>query len=85
MALTINTLNPAQAEAVYTAMVALNNVWARAHVRIDLEDGQTLHVREHEDETIQVFIGDARGNKCGGSFEQYENQNAFAAAYGLDA
>lgn len=76
-------MNQAQAEAVYSAMVALNNVCARAHVRIDLGDNAVLHVRENEDETVQVFIGDAIGNPAGGAFEHFASQNAFAAAYGF--
>lgn len=80
----LNVLNQAQAEAVYSAMVALNNVSARAHVRIDLEDGATLHACECEDGSVQIFIGDALGNPTGGRFEQFDTQNAFAKAYGLD-
>ena len=80
----MQVLNQAQAEAVYSAMVALNNVCARAHVRIDLEDGAMLHACEHEDGSVQVFVGDALGNRAGGSFEQFETQNDFAKAYGFD-
>lgn len=80
----LNVLNQAQAEAVYSAMVALNNVNARARVHIDLEGGAVLHVCEYEDGSVQVFIGDALGNRTGGSFEQFDTQYAFAKAYGFD-
>ena len=77
-------MSPAQAEAVYGAMVALNSIVARAHVCIDLEDNAVLHIRENEDGSVQVFVGDAVGNPIGGSFEHYDSQNAFAAACGFD-
>lgn len=81
----MNLLSHTQAEAVYSAMVALNNVGARAHVRFELEDGATLHTCEYEDKTVQVFIGDAVGNRAdGGSFEQFRTQNDFAKAYGIE-
>lgn len=79
-----SVLNQAQAEAVYSAMVALNNISARAHVRIDLEEGAMLHACEYEDGSVQVFIGDALGNRTGGSIEQFDSQYAFAKAYGVD-
>lgn len=81
----LNTLNHAQAEAVYSAMVALNNVGGRVHVRIDLEDDNNavLHACEFEDGTVQIFIGDAIGNRAGGAFEQFSTQNDFAKAYGF--
>ncbi len=77
-------MNHAQAEAVYSAMVALNNVGARAHVRIDLAANAILHVQENTDGEVQVYIGDSIGNPTGGTFEQFSTQNDFAAAYGLD-
>ncbi len=77
-------MNQAQAEAVYSAMVALNNVAGRVHIRIDLEDNAVLHARENEDDTVQVFVGDAIGNPGGGAFEQFGSQNDFAKAYGFD-
>ena len=80
----LNIMNQAQAEAVYSAMVALNNVSGRAHVRIDLSDNAVLHAAEYEDGTVQVFIGDAIGNRAGGAFEQFSSQNDFAKAYGFD-
>ena len=79
-------LNAAQAEAVYSAMCELNNVCARAHVRIERDDGLTLHVAEYEDGSLAVSIGDAVGNPAGlGCCEGYANQTAFAAAYGLSS
>lgn len=79
-------LNPAQAEAMYSAMVALNNVGGRLHAMIDLEDEnvQYLHVVEYEDKSVWVFVGSATGHRAGGSYEKYDDWNAFAAAYELD-
>lgn len=79
-----NILNRAQAEAVYSAMVALNNVGARVHARFDLEDSATLHVCEYEDGSVQIFIGDALGSPAGGGVEQFSAQNDFAKAYGFE-
>lgn len=80
----LNILNNSQADAVYSAMVALNNVSGRVHVRFDLENNAVLHAAEYEDGSVQVFIGDAIGNRCGGAFEQFGSQNEFAKAYGFD-
>lgn len=68
-------LNQAQAEAVYAAMCQLNNVGGRIDAR--LEDCRVA------DRGIQICV-----YKClDGEWEPgelYADQNAFAAAYGLD-
>lgn len=77
-------LTKAQAEAVYSAMCALNNVGALADTRVP-DNGRTIHITERvmgDGHLIQVYRGDAVGNPTGG-FEQYDSQSAFATAYGL--
>lgn len=76
-------LNQAQAEAVYSAMCALNNVGGRSHVRINAARGGLIHVNELPDGAIQLWRGDAVGYPTG-AIENYADQSAFAAAYGLD-
>lgn len=73
-------LNKAQAEAVYSAMVALNNVGATAkeihgdgfYVRVGLASGTVNICLDSSDFSIPVLR------------ERYEDQNAFATAYGLN-
>lgn len=65
-------LNQAQAEAVYSAMCALNNIGGRIDARI----GYT-RVNETVSAGILVTAPDH-------STEQYNDQAAFAAAYGLN-
>jgi hypothetical protein len=77
-------LNKAYAEAVYSAMVALNNVSGRIRVQFDLKDRTTLYVQENDTGGVTAHIWDAPGNRLGDSAECYEDQHAFAAAYGLD-
>lgn len=68
-------LNQAQAEAVYGAMVALNNVGASID-KISLPAAYyTIDVISYYD---QITIRQGLKN-C----ETYESQDAFAAAYGL--
>ena len=66
-------LNQAKAEAVYSAMCALNNV------------GGNFGMFEIEDNRVGVFGSGAVQivNKYG-QFESYASQSAFATAYGLD-
>jgi hypothetical protein len=64
-------LNKSQAEAVYSAMCALNNVGGL--VRIALEND--IDVYERDDDTIAVLSD--------GPAERHTNQAAFATAYGL--
>lgn len=67
-------LTPAQAEAVYSAMCALNNVGGRLHARLE-QDG-AVHVAEYPGR-IEVYVANA------GPVEFYRDQSAFAATYGL--
>lgn len=64
-------LNQSQAEAVYSAMCALNNVGARIDVR--LPSGRVV---EGPNSVILVTA-------YAKSSEEYNNQSDFAAAYGL--
>ena len=76
-------LTPAEAQAVSDAMVALNNVCGRAHVRIPRGKFDFLHVIEYEDRTITVYVGDAVGNNRGsGAIERFRCQNDFMETYG---
>jgi len=67
------TLNPAQAEAVYSAMCGLNNVHMRA---CDLRFGNAI-VQVDFNGTVRV-IGTAVVDD-----ERYADQSAFATAYNL--
>lgn len=79
-----NILSSAQAAAVYAAMVALNDVGARVHVRRPGRDYSMWHVTEYEDGTVVVFMGDAVGNPVAGlPVEWHSSQAHFAAHYGL--
>lgn len=69
-------LNQAQAEAVYSAMCALNNVGGRIDVLIPNPGGVIVQVQEMQHGEVWVFFGSL------GS-ENYADQSAFAAAYGL--
>lgn len=76
-------LNKAQAEAVYSAMCALNNVCASAH--IDMRDGLNRNLKIREDSrdgvvTISLNVGGIVRER---DVERYGSQRAFAAAYGL--
>lgn len=64
-------LNKSQAEAVYSAMCALNNVAGR----LDCTVQEITNVRESVIGTVYV--------KSGKLLESHTDQNAFAAAYGL--
>lgn len=68
-----------QAEAVYSAMCALNNIGSRLHAR-DVgytPDGFAIQVHETDQKTIAVATGTQR-------LETHDSQAAFAAMYGLD-
>lgn len=81
--MTTKILNQAQAEAVYSAMCALNNVGARIeHMTMPLrgDGGESVAVVERFDQTIDVW------QSCNGqshSTERHADQSAFATAYGL--
>lgn len=74
-------LTTAQAQAVYSAMCALNNVGGTAGT-VTIPNG------EHRDQTGSPsvtwhFAGVIVSTKYVGSSEHYDSQAAFAAAYGL--
>ena len=75
-------LNTAQAEAVYSAMCALNNVGAKVDVTFGNPDNG-IHVYEYKwggagkVYVYRMSIGTVIGDEC------YADQSAFATAYGL--
>lgn len=69
-------LNKSQAEAVYSAMCALNNVSARLDV--NLPQGNGLAIRVYEGLGGRIFLTTERGQT-----EIYADQSAFATAYDL--
>lgn len=71
-------LTAAQAEAIYSAMCALNNVGGALRATMPQANSEKwLKVRECEDfGTIKVIVGFTTA-------EVYADQNAFAQAYGL--
>lgn len=73
-------LTPAQAEAVYSAMCALNNIGARLDA-FDLDaDGLEIRNRTNGEIVIGYIVSNA---KRGTVLESYADQSAFATAYGL--
>lgn len=66
-------LNQAQAEAVYSAMVALNNVGG---ISGDLTLSEGLRVQWLKSVTVRDGLSGPR--------EEYPNQSGFATAYGLN-
>lgn len=68
-------LTPAQAQAVYSAMCALNNVGGRID---NIFVGGSALVRETHSGRVRVLSALGAGEK-----ETYRDQSAFAAAYGL--
>lgn len=71
-------LNKAQAEAVYSAMCALNNV----SMRIDTFcEAECLHVREISDG--RIVIHKTPEDHANAKSEEHASQPAFATAYGL--
>ncbi len=66
-------LNKAQADAIYRAMVELNNINARLDVYVD-----RIHVWETFHGAVVVTRSDSSG-----SMEQYKSQADFAEAYNL--
>lgn len=78
-------LNQAQAEAVYSAMCALNNVSANRGVELRFVGGNDgdynrYGVKEEADGEVTVYVGPGI---LGREREDYANQAAFASAYGL--
>lgn len=74
-------LNQAQAEAVYSAMVALNNVGAELKATIFTSERAGNYLRAYQDGGA-VKVVDVIGHSIEGR-EHYDNQAAFATAYGL--
>jgi hypothetical protein len=77
-------LTQAQADAVFGAMVQLNNIGGIIHARIPLTGGVGRHIIVMEeimsdDIVVSINIGGANQGS-----ERYTDQNAFAKAYGLD-
>lgn len=77
-------LTHAQAEAVFGAMVQLNNIGGIIHARIPIQGGVGRHIIVMEeimsdDIVVSVNVGGANQGS-----ERYVNQNAFAEAYGLE-
>lgn len=72
-------LNKSQAEAVYSAMCALNNVGnTSGDVRILMDRAQN-DIRVQWQDDVVVRRGSLTGPR-----EAYDDQSAFATAYGLD-
>lgn len=82
---TARILNQAQAEAVYSAMCAMNNVGGRIDAAMPAGGGTGARVRETVHGQILV-AGEFRGEAHGGPWKElYDNQHAFANAYGLNS
>lgn len=76
-------LSQAQAEAVYSAMRALNNVGGRIHVSLPDQDRRII-VREFDFGEISVWGANGEDEfDMHSTIEGHANQSAFAAAYGL--
>lgn len=73
-------LTQSQAEAVYCAMCALNNINARIDVTIPLGNGLCIKVFETPFNSIRV-IQEYRDKD---NTEIYITQNEFAVAYGVN-
>jgi hypothetical protein len=75
-------LTQAQADAVYRAMVSLNNVSGIVDIRIPCGNGRYAVVKEEimsDDIIVQLHWGGAMRDS-----ERYYNQVAFAQAYGVE-
>ena len=70
-------LNKAQAEAIYSAMCALNNVSGRISGTIVFPDDMAVTCWSEGDSTVSAVDGN-------GASEYYADQAAFAAAYTLE-
>ena len=73
-------LTKAQAAAVYTAMVVMNNVGARVKTFFGDMDKLAINVFEDEEGFVKV-VRIKKFSQSGSEF--YENQTAFAEAYKL--
>ncbi len=71
-------LSTAQAQAVYSAMCALNNISVNFDTMWRADDGESVRITENK---YGVLV--RKGGESGVS-EHYDDQAAFAAAYGLN-
>lgn len=78
--MTKKILNHSQAEAVYSAMCALNNVGARIAANMPTRDGESVNVFERENGTVSIWL---QNHGVTHSDETHTTQAAFAIAYGL--
>ena len=79
-------LNRSQAEAVYNAMCALNNVSANQGIQLSFVgdwEGDMYRFSVQEDANGRVVVSQGPIPKPQ-KIEQYPDQADFAAAYGLD-
>lgn len=74
-------LTQAQAEAVYSAMCALNNVGAELKATIYTRDSAGDYMRVYQDGGSVKVVDVIRHSIE--TKEHYDNQSAFAAAYGM--
>ncbi|WP_124520805.1 hypothetical protein [Burkholderia sp. Bp9131] len=80
-------LNHSQAEMIYSAMCALNNVAGRVQdsFRVKGPAGRDhMQISEYENGCVRIYLGDALGARCGELLEEYTGQHAFARSYGFD-
>ncbi|GAB2471837.1 hypothetical protein GCM10027082_24160 [Comamonas humi] len=76
-------LTKEQAEAVYSAMCALNNVSSLLrNVEMKNRHGHTIQVRENADGKVVVTVNTG-GIVLDSNIEFHADQSAFATAYGL--
>lgn len=73
-------LNQAQAEAVFSAMLALSTVGGKLHASFDDGRGTVATVTDHGETGIRVTSIDPRAQRIG---DWHEDQTDFATAYGL--
>jgi myo-inositol-hexaphosphate 3-phosphohydrolase len=78
-------LNQAQAEAVYSAMCALNNVAStRFAASFETLSGKSIRVAESsEGVSVALFAFQGNPSQQLEAIEDYPAQSDFAAAYGL--
>lgn len=76
-------LNQSQAEAVYSAMVALNNICGRLKATLDTTP-RRLQVKENSNGSVVVGYG-LHNAATAEVLESYADQNAFCDAYALDS
>ncbi|MDX9971914.1 MAG: hypothetical protein RBU21_02880 [FCB group bacterium] len=74
-------LTLAQAEAVYDAMIALNDVSGRVQATIPIGDGADLRVFEKESGEVHVVLV---AEHIAQKWRVYDDQHAFAVAHGLE-